>query len=107
MLKAAGYEAKTYGSAEAFLENGSPRATSRVSSSTSTCPAPPGSTCSAASPGTERPEGPSSSSRRTIRRVRAARRSELGAVAFSQKPFEGRQLLNAVDEALGGKGGGD
>lgn len=102
MLKAAGYEARAYGSAEALLECGSfadlhclvvdihlPGASGidlqrRLEEN-----------------GQDRPVI-FITAHDTARLRREA--EELGAVAFLAKPFEGRQLLAAVSEAVGSTG---
>ena len=105
MLKAAGYDARTYASAEAFLESG------------------PCAEIGCLVLDVHLPGASGIDLQRRLREDGQARpvifitahdagrlRSEaeaLGAVAFLAKPFEGRLLLKAVDEALGGKGGGD
>ena len=98
MLKAAGFEARGYASAEDYLEAASPRAgclvvdihlpgasgidlQRRLTSDGETCPVV------------------FITAHDTPRLRREA--EELGAVAFLPKPFEGRLLLGAVREALG------
>lgn len=102
MLKAAGFEARAYGSAEAFLEAG--------------CAADlgclvldihlPGASGidlqrRLSEEGQERPVIFITAHDTAPLRREA---EELGAVAFLAKPFEGHQLLDAVGEALGRTG---
>lgn len=99
MLKAAGFEARGYDSAEAYLEAACPRARClvvdvhlpgasgidlqrRLAEDGEACPVV------------------FITAHDTPRLRREAQ--ELGAVAFLPKPFEGRLLLGAVREALGG-----
>ncbi len=104
MLKAAGFEARGYASAEDFLETECPRAGCLVAD----IHLPGASGIDLQRRLTEDGEAcpvvfiTAHDSPRLRREA-----EELGAVAFLAKPFEGRLLLAAVGEALGGKGGAD
>ena len=102
MLKAAGYEARAYGSAEAFLECGS-FADLRCLVVDIHLPGASGIDLQRRleEDGQERPVI-FITAHDTERLRREA--EELGAIAFLAKPFEGRQLLDAVGEALGRTG---
>jgi FixJ family two-component response regulator len=99
MLKAAGFEARAYGSAEAFLECGS-FADLRCLIVDIHLPGASGIDLQRrlAEGGEARPVVfiTAHDSPRLRREA-----EELGAVAFLAKPFEGRLLLGAVREALG------
>ncbi len=102
MLKAAGYEARAYGSAEAFLECGS-FADLRCLVLDIHLPGASGIDLQRRleEDGQDRPVI-FITAHDTARLRREA--EELGAVAFLAKPFEGRQLLDAVGEALSSTG---
>jgi FixJ family two-component response regulator len=105
MLKAAGYDARTYGSAEAFFDC-EQRADVGCLVLDVHLPGASGIDLQRRlrEEGLERPViFITAHDAERLRREAG----ELGAVAFLAKPFEGRLLLKAVDEALGGKGGGD
>jgi FixJ family two-component response regulator len=97
MLKAAGFEARGYDSAEAYLEAGRPRARCLVVD----IHLPGASGIDLQRRLTEGGEACPVvfiTAHDTPRLRREA--EELGAVAFLSKPFEGRLLLGAVREAL-------
>ena len=99
MLKAAGFEARAYGSAEAFLECGS---FADLNCLVVDVHLPGASGIDLQRRLTEDGEARPVvfiTAHDTPRLRREA--EELGAVAFLAKPFEGRVLLGAVREALG------
>jgi FixJ family two-component response regulator len=101
MLKAAGFEARGYASAEDFLETESPRAGCLVVDIH--LPGASGIDLQRrlSEDGQDRPViFITAHDTATLRREA----EEIGAVAFLAKPFEGRQLLEAVGEALGRAG---
>ena len=102
MLKAAGYEARAYESAEAFLQCGS-FADLRCLVVDIHLPGASGIDLQRRleEDGQESPVI-FITAHDTARLRREA--EELGAIAFLAKPFEGRQLLDAVGEALGRTG---
>jgi FixJ family two-component response regulator len=99
MLKAAGFEARAYGSAEAFLECGS-FADLNCLVVDIHLPGASGIDLQRrlAEDGEARPVVFITAHDSPLLRREA---EELGAVAFLAKPFEGRLLLGAVREALG------
>jgi len=98
MLKVAGFEARTYGSAEAFLENSS---TGDVGCLVVDIHLPGASGIDLqrrlTEDGEARPVIFITAHDSAVFRREA---DELGAVAFLTKPFEGRLLVKAVGEAL-------
>ena len=99
MLKTAGFDARTYGSAEAFLEGGR---TGDLGCLVVDVHLPGASGIDLqrrlAEDGEARPVIFITAHDSSLLRKETG---ELGAVAFLPKPFEGRLLLQAVGEALG------